>query len=139
MSIIIMILLLSLLILVHEAGHFFVARALKIKVDKVGFGLPFGKPIFQKKIGDITYCLHWLLLGGYVGFPDDDPDSTVPKDDPDRFHFPNNEFYVKTPEELFDIADKLLTDKELYSNTIANCDKVFKEQQRKNNLYWIFQ
>ena len=38
MSILIMILLLSLLILVHEAGHFMAARAFGIKVEKFGFG-----------------------------------------------------------------------------------------------------
>lgn len=42
MSIIIMILLLSFLVLVHEAGHFLAARALGIKVSKFGFGLPIG-------------------------------------------------------------------------------------------------
>ena len=79
-----MILLISLLIIVHEAGHFFVARALGIRVDRVGFGLPIGPTLFEKKIGEITYCVHAFLLGGYVGFPDDDPKSTIPLDDPDR-------------------------------------------------------
>lgn len=79
-----MILLISLLILVHEAGHFFVARALGIIVDRVGLGLPIGPTLFQKKIGNITYCIHAFLLGGYVGFPDDDPESKVPLDDPNR-------------------------------------------------------
>jgi len=84
MHIIEMILLISALILVHEAGHFFVARALGVRVDRVGLGLPVGPTLFEKKIGEITYCVHAFLLGGYVGFPDDDPDSKIPLDDPDR-------------------------------------------------------
>ena len=84
MHIIQMILLISALILVHEAGHFFVARALGIRVDRVGLGLPIGPTLFEKKIGNITYCIHAFLLGGYVGFPDDDPESPIPQDDPDR-------------------------------------------------------
>ncbi len=84
MHIIEMLLLISLLIIVHEAGHFFVARAFRIRVDRVGFGLPIGPTLFEKKIGDITYCIHAFLLGGYVGFPDDDPNSKIPLDDPDR-------------------------------------------------------
>lgn len=84
MHILIMLLLISLLILVHELGHFSVARALKIRVDKFGFGLPFGPTLWEKKIGDVTYCLHAFLLGGYVSFPDDDPDSELPMDDPQR-------------------------------------------------------
>ena len=84
MHVIEMILLISLLIIVHEAGHFFVARAFGIRVDRVGFGLPIGPTLFEKKIGEITYCVHAFLLGGYVGFPDDDPNSKIPLDDPDR-------------------------------------------------------
>ena len=84
MHIIQMILLISALILVHEAGHFFVARALGIRVDRVGLGLSIGPTLFEKKIGEITYCVHAFLLGGYVGFPDDDPESKIPADDPDR-------------------------------------------------------
>ncbi len=85
MSIVIMILLLSFLILVHEAGHFLAARALGIKVDKFGFGLPIGPTLWSKKIGDVEVLVHACLLGGYVAFPDDDKDSSLPADSKDRF------------------------------------------------------
>lgn len=85
MSIVIMILLLSLLILVHEAGHFFAARAFGIKVEKFGFGLPIGPTIFKTKCGDVEILVHAFLLGGYVSFPDDDKDCDLPSDSPDRF------------------------------------------------------
>ena len=79
MNIIIMLLLISFLILIHELGHFMSARALGIKVDKFGFGLPFGPTLFKGKIGDTEILVHALLLGGYVAFPDDDTDSEKPK------------------------------------------------------------
>lgn len=85
MSIIIMILLLSILILVHEAGHFFAARFFKIKVDKFGFGLPIGPVLYETKWGDTKILIHALLLGGYVAFPDDEKDCELSKDSPDRF------------------------------------------------------
>ncbi len=85
MSIIIMILLISLLILVHEAGHFLAARAFGIKVDKFGFGLPIGPTLFSKKVGDVEVLIHAFLLGGYVSFPDDDKDCDLPEDSPERF------------------------------------------------------
>ncbi len=85
MSIIIMILLLSFLVLVHEAGHFFAARALGIKVSKFGFGLPIGPTLWSKKIGDVEVVVHAFLLGGYVSFPDDEKDSDVPVDSDERF------------------------------------------------------
>lgn len=85
MNVIIMILLISLLILVHELGHFMAARMLGIKVDKFGFGLPFGPTLFEGKIGDTKILIHALLLGGYVSFPDDDADSDLPTDSSERF------------------------------------------------------
>lgn len=84
MSTLIMILLISILILVHEAGHFFSARMFKIKVDKFGIGLPIGPTLWEKKLGDITLVIHAFLFGGYVSFPDDDKDSEVPQDSKDR-------------------------------------------------------
>ncbi len=85
MSIFIMIVLLSLLILVHEAGHFIAARAFGIRVDKFGFGLPVGPTLYSKKIGDVEILVHAFLLGGYVSFPDDEKDCDLPADSPERF------------------------------------------------------
>ena len=85
MSIIIMLLLLSLLIIVHEAGHFIAAKSFGIKVDKFGFGLPLGPTLFKKKVGDVTVLVHTLLLGGYVSFAEDDKDCDLPEDSPERF------------------------------------------------------
>ncbi len=93
MNIIIMILLISFLILIHELGHFMAAKAFKIKVDKFGFGLPFGPVLFRKQIGETEFLIHALLLGGYVSFPDDDVNSELPEDSPERFQ--NKPVYQK--------------------------------------------
>ena len=85
MSIIIMILLLSFLVLVHEAGHFYAARALGIKVSKFGFGLPIGPTLWSKQVGDVEVLVHAFLLGGYVSFPDDEKESGVVIPDEDKF------------------------------------------------------
>ncbi len=85
MSIIIMLILLSILILVHEAGHYLAARMFGMKVDKFGFGLPIGPTLWEKQCGDTKVLVHAFLLGGYVAFPDDDKDNPLPEDSPDRF------------------------------------------------------
>lgn len=85
MNIIIMILLISFLVMVHEFGHFLAAKAFKIRVDKFGFGLPVGPTLFRKQIGETEFLIHACLLGGYVGFPDDDKDSQIAADSPERF------------------------------------------------------
>lgn len=84
MHIITMLFLLSILVLVHELGHFTVARMRGIKVEKFGFGLPFGPTLYETQWKDTKIVVHALLLGGYVSFPDDDPDSELPQDDPGR-------------------------------------------------------
>lgn len=77
--------LISFLVIAHELGHFYVAKKVGVKVERFGFGLPFGPTLYEKKVGETTYCVHALLLGGYVGFPDDDPDNALPADSPLRF------------------------------------------------------
>lgn len=85
MSIIIMLLLLSVLILVHEAGHFLAARFFKIKVEKFGFGLPIGPTLYETQWGETKILIHAFLLGGYVAFPDDEKDCDLDKNSPERF------------------------------------------------------
>jgi regulator of sigma E protease len=55
---------LSLLILGHEAGHFFVAKLFGLKIDEFGFGFP--PRIFARKKGETEYSLNWLPFGGFV-------------------------------------------------------------------------
>ncbi len=80
-----MILLISILILVHEAGHFFAAEVFKIKVEKFAFGLPIGPVLWKRNFKGVEVLIHAFLFGGYVAFPDDDKDSGLPADSPERF------------------------------------------------------
>ena len=80
MSVLAAIAVLALLIVVHELGHFTAARFQGIHVNR--FSIGFG-PILAKYQGPETeYAVRAFPLGGYVGFPDDDPDSEIPRDDP---------------------------------------------------------
>ncbi len=84
-SYLLMIGLISALVIAHEFGHFYVAKKVGVKVERFGFGLPIGPTLLEKQVGETKFCLHPVLLGGYVSFPDDDPESDVPLDSPDRF------------------------------------------------------
>lgn len=55
---------LSLLILTHEAGHFFAAKAFGVKVEEFGFGFP--PRAWSRKIGETIYSVNWLPIGGFV-------------------------------------------------------------------------
>jgi len=60
-------------ILVHELGHFLIAKALKIRVE--AFSIGFGPEIVKWKRGDTEYRIGWLIfLGGYVKLAGEDPD-----------------------------------------------------------------
>ena len=63
-SVVIFILILSLLILVHELGHFFAARKAGLLVEEFGFGIP--PRLFGKKIGETIYSLNLFPFGGFV-------------------------------------------------------------------------
>ena len=72
MSQIIMILLISVLVLVHEAGHFIAARMCGIRVTRFGIGMPIGPSWKIFKFGQTNFYLHAFLFGGYVSFADDE-------------------------------------------------------------------
>lgn len=55
---------LAILIVGHEAGHFFAAKAMGMKVEEFGFGFP--PRIFGKRKGETEYSLNWLPFGGFV-------------------------------------------------------------------------
>ena len=56
---------LTLLVAVHEFGHFIVARIFKIRVEKFYIFFDAGFSLWKKKFGDTEYGLGWLPLGGY--------------------------------------------------------------------------
>jgi regulator of sigma E protease len=57
---------LSLLIILHEAGHFIPARFFKTRVEKFYLFFDPYFSLFKKKVGDTEYGIGWLPLGGYV-------------------------------------------------------------------------
>ena len=80
MSVLAAIAVLALLIVVHELGHFIAARSQGIHVNR--FSLGFGPVLFKYQGTETEYAVRAFPLGGYVGFPDDDPDSKIPENDP---------------------------------------------------------
>lgn len=57
---------LSVLVLIHEFGHFAAAKIFGIKVEEFALGLPFTKPIFKIILGETQYAIYPLLFGGFV-------------------------------------------------------------------------
>ena len=57
---------LSLIIVLHEFGHYWPARYFKIKVEKFYLFFDVNFSLFKKKIGETEWGIGWLPLGGYV-------------------------------------------------------------------------
>ncbi|GAV71894.1 Peptidase_M50 domain-containing protein [Cephalotus follicularis] len=70
---------LTAIIVVHESGHFLAAYLQGIHVSK--FAVGFGPILAKFNAKNVEYSVRAFPLGGFVGFPDNDPDSGIPADD----------------------------------------------------------
>ncbi len=71
MSILLFVVILVVLVLVHEFGHFIVAKAGGIRVDEFGVGFP--PRVWGKKVGETLYSVNALPFGGFVKIFGEDP------------------------------------------------------------------
>lgn len=84
------ILIISVLVILHELGHFIPAKYFKTKVEKFYLFFDVKFSLFKKKIGDTVYGIGWLPLGGYVkiaGMIDESMDTEQMKSEPQPWEF----------------------------------------------------
>lgn len=85
-----LILSLSILVMVHEFGHFLFARLFKTRVEKFRLFFDPWFPLWKKQIGETEYGIGWLPLGGYVkisGMIDESMDKEAMKLPPQPYEF----------------------------------------------------
>jgi regulator of sigma E protease len=84
------VLILSILVLIHEFGHFIAAKYFKTRVEKFYMFFNPWFSLFKKKIGETEYGIGWLPLGGYVkiaGMIDESMDKEQMMKDPQPWEF----------------------------------------------------
>ena len=74
---IVFIIVLGVLVFVHEAGHFFMAKKSGMKVEEFGFGFP--PRIWGIKKGETTYSINWIPFGGFVKILGEDGTDESPR------------------------------------------------------------
>jgi len=82
MSILIFIIILAILILAHEFGHFIVAKKSGIRVDEFGLGFP--PKLYGKKFGETEYTINAIPFGGFVKIYGENPTDVAPGGNDDR-------------------------------------------------------
>lgn len=75
MTLFLFLVILAVLILVHEAGHFLVAKFFKIRVDEFGFGFP--PRLFSISRGETRYSVNLIPFGGFVKIFGEDPTEEI--------------------------------------------------------------
>jgi regulator of sigma E protease len=86
LTVVVFIIILSILVMLHELGHFLMAKRAGIGVEEFGFGLP--PRAWGKKIGGTIYSINWLPFGGFVRLVGEDPTDKRKND--------KNSYFVKS-------------------------------------------
>jgi regulator of sigma E protease len=81
LNIIVMIVAFGLIITIHELGHFLVARAFGVRIEK--FSIGFGKALFELERGGTKYRISAIPLGGYVKMSGENPDEAEAAEEQD--------------------------------------------------------
>ncbi len=87
---------LSVLIFIHELGHYYMARRVGMRVET--FAIGFGKPVYQWERDGVKWQIGWLLFGGYVKIAGQDSD-----DGRDPYEIPDG-FFGKKPIDRIKVA-----------------------------------
>jgi regulator of sigma E protease len=85
-----LILCLSILVVLHECGHFFPAKWFKTRVEKFYLFFNPGFSLFKKQIGETEYGIGWIPFGGYVkisGMIDESMDTEQMEQEPQPWEF----------------------------------------------------
>ena len=92
LTIVIVLIMISILVVVHEFGHYCAARRNGVRVEEFGIGYP--PRIFGKKIGETLYSINLIPFGGFVKITGEDESE---KEEGEKKEFDPNSFATKTP------------------------------------------
>ena len=126
---------LSILVTLHELGHYLAARAFGIRVEKFYlFFDAWGFKFFSFKKGDTEYGIGWLPLGGYVkisGMIDESMDKEAMKQDPQPWEFRSKPAWQRLIVMVAGVTMNIILGIVIYMMTLLNYEK---EYLSNNNI-----
>lgn len=129
----------SVLVILHELGHFIPAKLFKTKVEKFYLFFDPWFSIAKKKIGDTVYGIGWLPFGGYVkiaGMIDESMDKEQMKQEPKPWEFRSKPAWQRLIIMIGGVVVNFLLAWVIYSSLlIANGDSYIPIDKLKHGIY----
>jgi RIP metalloprotease RseP len=130
---------LSVLVILHEFGHYITAKMFKMRVEKFYLFMDVGFSLIKKKIGETEWGIGWLPLGGYVkisGMIDESMDADQMKQEPQPWEFRSKPAWQRLIVMLGGIIVNILLAIFIYSLTFSTTGQktISTEKIQKNGL-----
>lgn len=133
---------LSLLIILHELGHFIPAKLFKTRVEKFYLFFDVKFSLFKKKIGETVYGIGWLPLGGYVkiaGMIDESMDTEQMKREPQPWEFRSKPAWQRLIIMLGGVVVNFLLAVVIYIGMVYAYGEQYVPMQSLRNGVWVTQ
>lgn len=130
---------LSVLVILHEFGHYITAKMFKMRVEKFYLFMDAGFSLIKKKIGETEWGIGWLPLGGYVkisGMIDESMDTDQMESEPQPWEFRSKPAWQRLIVMLGGIIVNILLAIFIYSLTFSTTGQkiISTEKMQKNGL-----
>jgi regulator of sigma E protease len=136
-----LLLMLSILVVLHEFGHYITAKWFKVRVEKFYLFMDAGFSLVKKKIGETEWGIGWLPLGGYVklsGMIDESMDTDQLKSEPQPWEFRSKPAWQRLIIMLGGIIVNIILAWFIYTMVYCTYGKTYVSTEKVQNVGLVF-